>query len=160
MNSVRLSLGKNIAVLRFGKVEDKHYASLANTGPDNLLFFGEMGKRQQEATVEDEEPLLVPTTAKGFTAYWTAKNHAETEIFRIKVDLKTNAMALARLTDLEAPTAEDAWTNVAEINLAIVPDPEFKIYNYRSTVAVKPLNLPRRPRGRPRKPVADMTDSA
>jgi hypothetical protein len=160
MNSVRLSLGKNMAVLRFGEYEGKLYASLANDGPDNLLFYGEMGKRQQEATVEDEEPLLVPMAAKGFTAYWTVKNHGEAEIFRITVDRRTNMLALARLTDLEAPTADDAWTNVAEINLAIVPDPEFKIYNYRSTVAVKPLNLPRRPRGRPRKPVADVTDSA
>ena len=160
MNSVRLSLGKNMAVLRFGEYEDKHYASLANTGPDNLLFYGEMGKRQQEAKVDDEEPLLVPMPAKGFTAYWTVTNHGEVEIFRITVDRKANMLALARMTDLEAPTAEDAWTNVAEINLGIVPDPEFKIYNYRSTVAVKPLNLPRRPRGRPRKPVADVTDSA
>ena len=160
MNSVRLSLGKNTAVLRFGEYEGKHYASLANDGPDNLLFYGEMGKRQQEAKVEDEEPLLVTTTAKGFTAYWTVKNHSETEIFRITVDRRANMLALARLTDLDAPTADDAWTNVAEINLAIVPDPEFKIYNYRSAVAVKPLNLPRRPRGRPRKPTADVTDSA
>ncbi len=160
MNSVRLSLGKNTAVLRFGEYEGKLYASLANDGPDNLLFYGEMGKRQQEAKVDDEEPLLVPMTAKGFTAYWTVKNHGEAEIFRITVDRRANMLALARLTDLEAPTADDAWTNVAEINLGIVPDPEFKIYNYRSTVAVKPLNLPRRPRGRPRKPVADVTDSA
>jgi hypothetical protein len=157
MNSVRLSLGKNTAVLRFGKVEDTHYASLANEGPANALFYGEMGKRQLEASVKDEEPLLVATPAKGFTSFWTVNNHGELEVFRILVDSRADSLALARLSVTDDD--EKTWVDVATISLAVVPDPEFKIYNYRSEVAVKPLNLPRRPRGRPRKPVADAPGS-
>jgi hypothetical protein len=162
MNSVRLTLGKNTAVLRFGKVESKHYVSLANTGPDNLLIYGEIGSKQQEARVEDDEPLLATASARGFTAYWTVVNHGETEVFRITGDFKANTVALHRIVPVsDAEEAEDGadagWAPVAGIDLDVVPDPEFKIYNYRSEVSVKPLNLPRRPRGRPRKTPASET---
>ena len=165
MNSVHLSLGKNVAVLRFGKVESKYYVSLANTGPDNLLIYGEIGGKQQTADVEDDEPLLVTAPARGFTAYWTVANHSETEVFRITGDFKANTVTLSRIVHADDATeveegADAGWAPVACIDLAVVPDPEFKIYNYRSQVAVKPLNLPRRPRGRPRKPVATTEESA
>lgn len=153
MNSIRLSLGKNAAHIQFGKVDGdaKTYLSLAADGPCSKLVFGELGGKQKTHRCDDEEPLLLTVPAKGFTVYWAVENHHTMEVVRVTVDGKTNAVDLAL-----APEAEgDDWVNAASANLEVFPNPEYKFYNYRSEMAAKPLNAPKRPRGRPRKPVAE-----
>lgn len=151
MNTITLSLGKNTARLQFGVVDDKHHLSLAAEGPCNKLVLGTLGepKKQKTARCDDEDVLLTTISAKGFTAYWAVENHDTMEVIRIEVDLKANTVDLALC---EGP--ED-WTDIASANLSVFPNPEYKFYNYRAEVAAKPLNAPKRPRGRPRKPVSE-----
>jgi hypothetical protein len=153
MNSIHLSLGKNTAKLQWGKVEgdSKTYLSFAAVGPCNMLVYGPIDepKKQKRHLSEDEEPLLLTVPAKGFTAYWAVENHDGLEIVRVTVDLKTNGLTL------DMVDGESGWTAVGSANLNVFPNPEYKFYNYRSEVAAKPLNAPKRPRGRPRKPIAD-----
>jgi len=148
MNSILLSLGKNSARIQFGKsdTDGKHYLSFAAEGPCNKLVFGELEGKQKEHRCDDAEPLLMSSNAKGFTAYWVAENHDTMEIVRICVDLKANTVELALYDG-------DSWIVASTANLDVFPNPEYKLYNYRSELAAKPLNAPKRPRGRPRKPV-------
>ena len=159
MNSITLNLGKNSAILRFGVVERKRHLSLAAEGPCNKLVFGELGGKQKESRCDAAEPLLVSYAAAGFIAYWVAENHDDMTLIRIDYDAKTNILELA-LYDGEL---ED-WVPISDTDLAVLPNPEFKFYNYRSEVAAKTLNAPKRPRGRPRKPeaekAADETEAA
>jgi hypothetical protein len=147
MNSIRLSLGKNAALLQFGKSNEdgKTYASLASEGTCCKLVLGDLGGKQKEARCDAAEPLLAAISTKGFTAYWVAENHDSMEIIRIVVDLKAHTLEMA----LCAP---EEWVTVSTIKLDVFSNPEFKFYNYRSALAAKPLNAPKRPRGRPRKP--------
>jgi hypothetical protein len=150
MNSIRLSLGKNSANIQFGKVDGdaKTYLSLAATGPCNKLVFGDLGGKQKTHRCDDAEPLLLTVPAKGFTVYWAVENNDTIEVVRVTVDGKTNSVDMSL-------AAEGDWMPAASANLAVFPNPEYKFYNYRSEVAAKPLNAPKRPRGRPRKPVAE-----
>ncbi len=151
MNSIRLSLGKNTAVIQCGKVDGKYYVSLAADGPCNKLALGELGGRQKELRCDAEEPLVVPASAKGFTAYWAVENHDVMEVIRLTLDAKTSTL------DVAMCAGPDEWLSAASANLELFPNPEYKFYNYRSELAAKPLNEPKRPRGRPRKPVAAET---
>jgi hypothetical protein len=144
MNSIALSLGKNNAVLRFGLFERRYQLALAAEGPCNKLVFGEIGGKQKEVRCTDDEPLLVSYKASGFTAYWVVENHDDLEVVRITHDAKANTVVLDLLNEGE-------WATVSTTDLAVLSNPEFKFYNYRSEVAAKMLNAPKRPRGRPRK---------
>jgi hypothetical protein len=150
MNSIRLSLGKNAARIQYGKVggDTKTYLSLAAAGPCNKLVFGELGGKQKTHRCEDEEPLLLTVPAKGFTVYWAVENHDAIEVVRITVDAKSNTVDMALAADGD-------WVPAASANLAVFPNPEYKFYNYRSQVAAKPLNAPKRPRGRPPRHAAE-----
>ena len=148
MNSIGLTLGKNTAFLQFGKSDSdgKTYVSLACEGTCSKLVLGDVGGKQKEVRCDAEDILLAPISAKGFTAYWVSENHEAMEIIRIVVDLKAATLDMA--------ICEEDWVPVSTIKLDVFPNPEFKFYNYRSALAAKPLNAPKRPRGRPRKPVA------
>ncbi len=153
MNSVLLSLGKNTAKLQWGKVDgiSKAYLSLAATGPCNKLVYGPIHepKKQETHRCDDAEPLLTTIPTEGFTAYWAVENHDDMMVIRISVDLKTNMLAL------DIANGPDDWVSAGTANLTVFPNPEYKFYNYRSEVSAKPLNAPKRPRGRPRKPTAE-----
>jgi hypothetical protein len=157
MNSIRLSLGKNTAVINFGKseVDGKSYLSLAADGACNKLAYGKLGSKMKEARCDDEEPLLLPMPAKGFTVYWAVENHEDMEVIRVTVDPKARTAELAVLGPSAADGDEENWIVANTANLDIFPNPEYKLYNYRSELAAKPLNAPKRPRGRPRKPAAE-----
>lgn len=154
MHSIRLSLGKNTAVINFGnpEVDGKSYFSLAAEGPCNKLAYGKLGSKMKEARCDDDEPLLLPMPAKGFTVYWAVENHDDMNVIRVTVDTKARTAELALCGPSE--TEEDNWIVANTANLDIFPNPEYKLYNYRSELAAKPLNAPKRPRGRPRKPAA------
>ena len=153
MNSIRLSLGKNIAVINFGKseVDGKSYLSLAADGPCNKLAYGKLGSKMKEARCDDAEPLLLPMPAKGFKVYWAVENHEDMDVVRVTVDPKVRTAELAVCGPADDGD-EDNWIVANTANLDIFPNPEYKLYNYRSELAAKPLNAPKRPRGRPRKP--------
>lgn len=155
MNSIRLSLGKNTAVINFGtsEVDSKSYLSLAADGPCNKLAIGKLGSKMKEARCDDEEPLLLPMSAKGFTVYWAVENHEDMDVIRVTVDPKARTAELAVCGPADGD--DENWIVASLANLDIFPNPEYKLYNYRSELAAKPLNAPKRPRGRPRKPEAE-----
>lgn len=145
MNSITLSFGKNMANLAFGNKDGDKAIYAGAGGPNNKVILGDINAKKPKATHSSEEAgVSAPLPKKGFTAYWVVENHGSTATIRIHVDLKANTLELA------LQVAED-WKVVSTTNLEVFPNPEFKFYNYRSTLTAKPVNAPKRPRGRPRK---------
>lgn len=148
MNSISLSFFKHdFASLTFGSSDGKHTLTATASGEANKIVVGEIGGKQKTSRFDDESPLTMSVAAKGFTAYWIVENHDELEVIRICVDTKANKV------DLALHLGPNEWKDCATLDLSVLPNPEFKFYNYRSEIAAKTLNAPKRPRGRPRKPV-------
>jgi hypothetical protein len=150
MNSINLSFFKHdSATLTFGVSDGKHTLTATAMGVANKIIIGEIGGRQKTTRFDDDSSLTMPISAKGFTAYWMVENHDDLELIRICVDTKSHTV------DIALHLGENTWKECASMDLNVLPNPEFRFYNYRSEIAAKTLNIPKRSRGRPRKPVSE-----
>ena len=146
MNTLTLALGKNTAILTFGEKDGERTVYAGAAGPDNKVILGDLNAKKPKTALSTEVGgVSMAMPKKGFTAYWAVTNHANAEIIRVTLDNKTRTLELA------LATSPDAVKVVSTTNLDVFPNPEFKFYNYRSTLTAKPINAPKRPRGRPRK---------
>lgn len=154
MNTLTLILGKNTASMTFGEKDGERSVYAGAAGPDNKVILGDLNaKKPRTACSTEEGGVSMAMSKKGFVAYWVVSNHANTEIIRVTLDNK------ARTLELALATSPDAVKVVSTTNLDVFPNPEFKFYNYRSTLTAKPMNAPKRPRGRPRKTADSVSDS-